>query len=69
MDKLHTSMKEDVNMKEGEILIEEILRKIKFLRANYDPNGTEMGRKNDLEKMLRLRKLIEQLEDRLRSVR
>ena len=61
MDKLHTSMKEDIT--------EELLRKIKFLRANYDPNGTEIGRKNDLEKMLRLRKLIEQLEDILRSVR
>ena len=62
MDKLHTNMKE-------EDITEELLRKIKFLRANYDPNGTEIGRKNDLEKMLRLRKLIEQLEDTLRSVR
>ena len=62
MDKLHTNMKE-------EDVTEELLRKIKFLRANYDPNGTEIGRKNDLEKMLRLRKLIEQLEDILRSVR
>ena len=62
MDKLHTSMKE-------EDVTEEVLRKIKFLRANYDPNGTEIARKNDLEKMLRIRKLIEQLEDTLRSVR
>ena len=62
MDKLHTNMKE-------EDITEELLRKIKFLRANYDPNGTEIGRKNDLEKMLRIRKLIEQLEDTLRSVR
>ena len=62
MDKLHTNMKE-------EDITEELLRKIKFLRANYDPNGTEIARKNDLEKMLRIRKLIEQLEDTLRSVR
>ena len=62
MDKLHTNMKE-------EDVTEEVLRNIKNLRANYDPNGTEIGRKNDLEKMLRLRKLIEQLEDILRSVR
>ena len=62
MDKLHTNMKE-------EDITEELLRKIKFLRANYDPNGTEIGRKNDLEKMLRIRKLIERLEDTLRSVR
>ena len=41
MDKLHTSMKE-------EDITEELLRKIQFLRANYDPNGTEIGRKNDL---------------------
>ena len=55
-------------MKE-KVITEELLRKIKYLRDNYDPNGTEIGRKNDLEKMLRLRKLIEQLEDTLRSVR
>ena len=61
MDKLHTSMKEDVNMKEGEILIEELLRKIKHLRANYDPNGTEIGRKDDLEKMIKIRTQLDQL--------
>ena len=60
MDKLHTRK----SMKEEDIT-EEVLRKIKYLRANYDPNGTEIGRKNDLEKMLKIRKLIEQLHNKV----